>query len=91
MTQFQAITDKIIIKPVKVPTHTESGIYIPKTARETKPIGTVVSVGERVKSVKVGDKVLYKLWEKTELVMNGKLYYILEDKPEHILAIINED
>ena len=41
----QPLEDRIVIKPADAETRTESGIYLPETAKEKPMQGKVVSVG----------------------------------------------
>ncbi len=84
--KFQAILNKIIILP-DTTEEKRGSIYLPEAAKERKTWGRVVSIGEQVTSVKVGDHVMFKRWEVTEIKLNETLHYVVEDKPEHIVAI----
>ena len=57
----KAIMDRVFIKldePEKI-----GGIILSEDVTNPRTIGRVVSVGERVKSVKVGDKVLFHVFD----------------------------
>ena len=53
---------RVVIQPLEEENRTDSGLYIPDTAKEKPQTGTVVAVGESTEdvkiTVKVGDKVL---------------------------------
>ena len=92
----QPLEDRIVIKPADAETRTESGIYLPETAKEKPMQGKVVSVGpgrrldngERVKpAVKKGDIVVYGKYAGTEIKAEGKDMLIIREGD--ILAILD--
>lgn len=85
---LQAIGNKVIIKSVEKKDKTDGGILLPTAAKGLSNIGEVISIGELVKSVKVGQKVMFSQWEKIEMKHEDVMYYVFEDKHEHLLAIV---
>src|SRR3989344_8053049 len=68
-TNIQPLFDNVLIKPLEAQQKTESGIYLPDSAKEKPQKGEVMAIGPGAASddgkvnkmvVKVGDKVLYK-------------------------------
>jgi len=59
--KLQTIMDRILIRLDKFDEQTQGGIILTdeKQAKIAKNIGTVISIGEQVKSVKIGDKVFF--------------------------------
>ena len=55
----KAIMDRVFIRLEEKKKKTEGGIILTDDAEEERNIGIVESIGEKVKSVKVGDKVLF--------------------------------
>jgi hypothetical protein len=50
--------------------------------------GEVISIGEEVKSIKVGDIIGYTLWGLTEIEQdNGEKQLFVKDDPDFILGI----
>lgn len=86
--KVQAILNKVIAKPIDKEDKTKGGIYVPSTAKEQLPIGVVVSVGEQVTSVKVGQKILFAKYQGIEIKIGEVTHFVFEDKPEHLKAII---
>lgn len=84
---LQAIGNKVIIKPDKKETETKSGIFLPES-QVKNPTGIVVSVGEEVTVVKVGQRVMYAKWEQMEVKYEGNTYFIFECTPDKIKAVI---
>ena len=82
------LEDRVLIKPNEPETRTESGIYLPESAKE-KPIqGKVVAVGpgklldngERVKpSVKKGDTVVFGKYAGTEIEIKNVSHMIMRE------------
>ncbi len=87
--------DKIIVKRVEAQEKTESGIYLPESAKEkpqeAKVIalgdGKVLDSGERADfQVKKGDTVLLSKWGGTELKIDNQDYIIIIE--DDILAVV---
>ena len=82
----------VLVEPVEEDAKkTTSGILLPQTEEsEQKAQGTVMAVGEEVKSLKAGDKVIYGAYagEQLKTTENGKEkeYKLLLD--EDIIAYI---
>ena len=93
--KLQPLGDRVLIEPMEAEDKTESGIYIPDTAKEKQQKGRIVAVGKgRVQEdgklvpleVKVEDKVIYGRYSGTEIKIQGTEFLIL--KEEDILGII---
>ena len=82
---------RVVIQPVEEENRTDSGLYIPDTAKEKPQTGIVVAVGdstEEVKiTVKVGDKVLFPKYTGTEIKLGGEDYNIMDF--EKVLAVLD--
>ena len=82
---INAIQNKVIIRQhIKAVTKTASGLYLPEKTKQKRPgKGEVLSVGELVIVVKVGDKVLHSRWEGAEIKddenPNGEPLLVLKD------------
>lgn len=59
----KAIMDRVFIRLDKKEKQTEGGIILTDNHDKEKTIGVVESVGEEVKSVKVGDRVLFHVFD----------------------------
>ena len=70
----------VVEKPLE---KTKAGILLGE-AKETPAYAVVESVGPDVKSVKKGDKIVYKEYSTTEIKIDEKDYIVL--KEEDILA-----
>ena len=83
-TPISPLADRVVATREAAKTMTSSGIYLPETAKE-KPVAAVVeAVGPDVKTLKKGDRIVYKEYSTTELTIDGTEYLII--KEEDILA-----
>ena len=93
--KMKPLADRVLIEPAEAETKTQSGLYIPDTAKEKPMQGKVVAVGPGKKNdkgevvpmdVKVGDKVLFGKYSGTEVTADGKSYLIVRESD--IFAIL---
>ena len=89
------LEDRILIKPVEAESKTESGIYLPESAKEKPQHGKVVATGpgrmldngERVKpAVKKGDVVVYGKYAGTEVEIKNAKHVIMRES--ELLGVI---
>ncbi|MHC5047832.1 MAG: co-chaperone GroES [Planctomycetota bacterium] len=82
------LEDRVLIKPIEPETKTESGIYLPESAKEKPMQGKIVAVGpgklldtgERVKpSVKKGDTVVFGKYSGTEIEIKNIKHMIMRE------------
>jgi chaperonin GroES len=82
------LEDRVLIKPIEPETKTESGIYLPESAKEKPMQGKIVAVGpgklldngERVKpSVKKGDTVVFGKYSGTEIEIKNVKHMIMRE------------
>ncbi len=93
---LRPLADRLIVEALEQESRTESGLFIPETAKEKPQQGTVLAVGpgaykegssDRLPmDVKKGDKVLFAKYAGTEVKVSGKEVKIL--KESDILAIV---
>ncbi|OGW50091.1 MAG: co-chaperone GroES, partial [Nitrospirae bacterium GWC2_57_9] len=65
---------------------TAGGLYIPDTAKEKPQSGQVEAVGAEVKSLKVGDKILFDRYSGSKINIDNTEYLIV--KEEDVLGIL---
>lgn len=65
-----------------------AGIVIPATAAVGKRLSwaTVVAIGQHVRQVEVGDRVLFDPEERAEVELEGATYLLLREKDVHAVA-----
>ena len=89
------LEDRVLIKPTEAETQTDSGIYLPESAKE-KPIqgkvvalgpGKLLDSGERVKpSIKKGDIVVFGKYAGTEVEIKNVTHMIMRES--ELLGVI---
>lgn len=80
------LADRIVAVREKAEAKTVSGLYLPDAAKEKPAYATVAAVGPDVKTLKKGDKIVYREYSVTELKVEGVEYLIV--KEEDVLAKI---
>ena len=89
------LEDRILIKPLEAEKKTESGIFLPESAKEKPMQGKVVAVGpgklldngERVKpSVRKGDTVVFGRYAGTEIEIKKQQHVIM--RQSKLLGVI---
>lgn len=86
-TPITPLADRVVATREVAQTKTASGLYLPSSAKEQPSTAVIESVGPDVKTVKKGDRVVFKEYSTTELKINGTEYLIV--KEEDILATLN--
>lgn len=93
---LQPLADRVVLEVASGEQTTESGIYIPDSAKEEKPVqATVVAVGPGKvddgqlvpMQVKVGDTVIFSKYAPDEVEVKGQKYMVIRE--DSILAIVN--
>jgi chaperonin GroES len=89
------LEDRVLVKPIEREEKTESGLYLPETAKERPVQGKVVAVGpgRRLEngqtapmSVKKGDTVMYGKYAGSEIEVKGAEHLILRES--ELLGVI---
>ncbi len=86
---IKPLGERVVIQPLEEESRTDSGLYIPDTAKEKPQTGVVVAIGDddELITVKVGDKVLFPKYSGTEINMKGEDYIIMDF--ESLLAVLD--
>ncbi|MBU1042930.1 MAG: co-chaperone GroES [Candidatus Omnitrophica bacterium] len=94
--KIKPLGDRILVKVLEAKAKTESGIYLPDSAKEKPQEAEVIAVGQgkvlesgkiQAPEVKVKDKVLFGKYSGTQVTTKeGEEFLILRE--EDILAII---
>jgi chaperonin GroES len=81
MKNIKAINDMIIVKEViKEEEKTEAGIFIPSTIKmEPQKYGKVLSVGDQVTKILVGDTIVFHPAGGQAVIMNGEIQRVLKE------------
>jgi chaperonin GroES len=83
---IQPLADYVVAQPEEVGNKTASGFYVPESAKEQPKISKVIAVGKEVKSVKVGDRIVYGGYTNTDIKVEGTDYQLI--KEENIYATV---
>lgn len=82
---IRCIGKNIIVELSNKNEYEKNGIII-KSSSSSNLIGNVICVGNEVRDIKVGDKVIYSEKDARKIICESKEYYVLDEKD--ILAII---
>ena len=95
--KVRPLGDKIIVKRQVADSQTESGIYLPESAKDKPKQGQVIALGdgnlnkdtgERLPfTVKKGDEVIFSSYSGTEVKIEGEDFLIMTE--DDILGIID--
>jgi len=91
MKNIKAINNIVVVKElIKVEEKTPAGIIVPSTVKvEPQKYGEVLSVGENVENIKVGDVIVFHQAGGQAVIMDGVIMRIL--KNEEVYGIYKED
>ena len=82
---FQPLGDRIFATYTEELERTSGGIYVPDSAREKPQRGTVEAAGGDVKTLKVGDQILFDKYSGTKIKIENEDCLILRE--EDVLGI----
>jgi chaperonin GroES len=85
-TPIKPLADRVVAVREQAQTKTASGIYLPEASKEKPVLAKVTAVGPDVKTLKVGDRIVYKEYATTELKVDGTEYLLV--KEEDVLATL---
>lgn len=93
---IKPLGDKLLVQRAEAETQTQSGIYIPESAKDKPKEGRIIEVGngrlnqdtgERIPfTVQKGDHVLFTSYAGTEIKIDNEEYLIMTE--EDILGIV---
>jgi chaperonin GroES len=88
--EIQMLHDRVMVRADKDLGERRStgGIVIPATAELANRLvwGEVCGTGHHVRSVKVGDKVLFKDEDQFEVEVRGEMYLVMRERDLHAVA-----
>ncbi len=84
--KINPLADWVVAEAVAAEAKTASGLYLPDNAKEKSKVATVLAVGRDVKTLKKGEKILYKEYSTTEVKVDGTEYILV--KEEDVLATV---
>lgn len=80
------LADYVVAEAIKPEAKTASGLYLPGGAQEKPQVVKVVATGKDVKTVKVGDNIIFKGYSQTDIKVEGTNYVLV--KEEDIIATV---
>ena len=87
--EIQMLHDRVMVRPeTSGERRSGAGIVIPATAEVAKRLvwGEVFGVGAHVRTVKVGDRVLFARDDQYEVDVQGSTYLVLRERELHAVA-----
>lgn len=88
--EIQMLHDRVMVRisPESGERRSSGGIVIPATAQMAKRLhwGEVFGVGSHVRTVKVGDQVLFNPDEQFEVEIQGQAYLVMRERDLHAVA-----
>ena len=94
--KFRPLGDKILVKRDEAQSKTDSGIFLPESAKDKPKQGKVIALGQgkylengkrSTFQVKEGDKVLFSSYAGSEVKLGDDEYLIMAE--DDILAVVN--
>jgi len=86
MAKIQPLADYVVAQNEEAQSKTASGLYLPENAKEKPKTAQVIAVGNAVKEIKVGDRIIYKSYSTTDVKVGADEYLLV--KEEDILATV---
>lgn len=83
---IKPLGDRVVAVREKTSNKTASGLYLPESSKEKPVMAVVEAVGPEVKTLKKGDRIIYKEYSTTEIKIDGTEYLIV--KAEDVLATL---
>jgi chaperonin GroES len=85
-TKIQPLADYVLAQQEEAETKTASGLYLMEKSQEKPKIAKVLNVGKDVKTVKKGDRVIYKSYSTSDIKVGSEEYILI--KEEDLLATV---
>ena len=77
---IKPLKDRVVAKIEKPAEKTSSGLFLPSDSKEKKAFAVVQAVGPEAKSVKKGDKIIYKEYSTTNVKIEDEEFIIVDEK-----------
>jgi chaperonin GroES len=85
--KVQPLADYVLAQQEEAETKTASGLYLMEKSQEKPKIAKVLNVGKDVKTVKKGDRVIYKGYSTSDIKIGSEEYILV--KEEDLLATVS--
>lgn len=80
MLEIEPLGDRIIVRPDAKREIKKNGIIIPEMAQERPQEGMIESVGDRVKFLKPGERILYGKYAGSEVKIGDEEFLIMNEE-----------
>ena len=77
---LKPLKDRVVARIEKPAEKTSSGLLLPSDSKEKPSFAVVEAVGPDVKSVKKGNKIIYKEYSTTSVKIDDEDFIILDEK-----------
>lgn len=74
--RFRPLGERIVVRRTDEKT-TKSGIILPDNSKEKPLEGTVMSIGDEVENIKIGETVLYGKYSGSDITIDGEDFILL--------------
>ena len=85
---LRPLADRLVATREEAATKTATGLYLPADTKEKSQIAKVVAVGQGVKEIKTGERIVVREYSTSDIKVDGVEYLIV--KEEDVLAIVKE-
>lgn len=86
--KFKPLKDRVFVSYAGEQEKTAGGLYIPEAAKEKPQRGKVEAIGGDVKSLNIGDEILFDKYSGSKIQMDNVDYLIL--KEEDVLGVFTK-
>lgn len=77
---LKPLGDYVVAQAEEASTKTASGLYLPDKAQEKPKTAKVIAVGQDTREIKVGDRIVYKSYQNTDVKVGSDDYIIVSEK-----------
>lgn len=86
MASIKPLADYVLVQQEEPETKTASGLYVMEKSQEKPKIAVVKAVGADAKTVKKGDRVIFKGFSTNEVKIDNEEYLLIRE--EDLLATV---
>lgn len=72
--------DYVVAQAEEASSKTASGLYLPDKAQEKPKTAKVIAVGRDAQEIKVGDRIVYRSYQNTDVKVGSEDYIIVSEK-----------
>lgn len=78
--KFEPLKDRVFVSYTEQMDRTPGGLYIPDNAKEKPQSGKVEAIGPEVKTLQVGDKILFDRYSGSKISIDSAEYLIVKEE-----------